>query len=391
MIFFVYKLVLLYKSNKKKMATRGDFGTNTDNFNITGNTFITNLTVSGTASFPINSIDSTCISGVDSSIAVQNTLFSGVSDVSYYLPFLASASTNTTTGQILYTDSGISYNPASNHLQCTTITGNLSGTATNTTRINSYAADTINNTIYYPLLVPLSTASTSQIPYSDSGISYNSTTDTLTVANIVGNSTKATTATNITPLSDNSATLSYLTFVNSTTSQQLKINNVTGLLSYTPSSGVLNCVGLTLIGGPITLNTTATGYTASAYAAGTYGTGVGNIGCIVSGALLTGIAYPTYTQASPFTLSSIILPIGVWIINSSIYCTLSGYLHASIGPNNSWNKNVTSFSYTKQSLNITNLHTCVSITSQTTYKLFAYCQTASASALVGNFTAVRIA
>jgi hypothetical protein len=391
MIFLVYKLLRsINKSNKKKMATQGTFGTNTDNFNITGNTNITNLTVSGTASFPINSIDSTCISGDDSYVAVQNTLFSGVSDDSYYLPFLKYASTNTTSGQILYTDSGLSYNPISNHLQCTLITTSLTGTATNTTRINTYTTDNINNTIYYPLLVPLSTASTSQIPYSDSGLSYNSTTDTLIVTNVVGNSTTATTATNITPLSYNSGTLSYLTFVNSTTSQQLKIDDVTGPLSYTPSSGVLNCGGLTLTG-QIKLPTTATGYTASAYATGTFGTGAGNIGCIVSGSLLSSFA-SGFTQASPLTLSSIILPIGVWIINSSMVPTMvnGGYMHLSISPNNSWNRNVTSFCYTRV-LNIINLNTCVSITSETTYKLFAYCNSSAASALVGNFTAVRIA
>jgi hypothetical protein len=378
------------------MATRGDFGTNTDNFNITGNTNITNLTVSGTASFPINSIDSTCISGsIGSSVVstVQNTLFSGVSDDSYYLPFLEYASTNTTSGQILYTDSDISYNPASNNLQCALITGNLSGTATNTTRINSYAADTINNTIYYPLLVPLSTASTSQIPYSDSGLSYNSTTDTLTVTNVVGNSTTATTATNITPLSDNSATLSYLTFVNSTTSQQLKIDDVTGPLSYTPSSGVLNCGRLTLTGGPITLPTTATGYTASAYAAGTFGTGAGNIGCIVSGALGTAIA-STPSQALPYTLSSIILPIGVWIINGSVYANLTGIYSVvlSISTSTTWNKNVSCVGQNvSTNIIMTTLQTCVSITSQTTYRLLAYNTANSASSVIGNFTAVRIA
>jgi hypothetical protein len=382
------------------MATQGNFETNTDNFNITGNTNITNLTVSGTASFPINSIDITCIrsGSIGSSVVstVQNTAFSGVS-AWYYLPFLASAST--TSGQILYTDSGISYNPFSNHLQCTTITGNLDGTATNTTRINSYAADTINNTIYYPLLVPLSTASTSQAPYSDSGIRYNSTTDTLTVTIVVGNSTTATTTTNITPLSDNSGTLSYLTFVNSTTSQQLKIDDVTGPLSYTPSTGVLNCGGLTLTG-PITLPTTATGYTASAYAAGTFGTGAGNIGCIVSGALGSGVANPTYTQLSPLTLSSIILPIGVWIIDASITASLSGNGNCvvlSFSPSTTWNKNMSCVGQmvAGSGVTISNVFTtfqsCVSITSQTTYYLLAYDTLNAATALVGNFTAVRIA
>jgi hypothetical protein len=382
------------------MATQGTFGTNTDNFNITGNTFITNLTVSGTASFPIKSINSTCISGLvggsSSSVAstVQNTLFPvGGQSASYYLPFLASASTNTTTGQILYTDSGLSYNPLSDNLQCDWITATLDGTATNTTHIYTYAADTINNTIYYPLLVSLSTASTSQIPYSDSGLSYNSTTDTLTVTNVVGISTTATTATTITPLSDNSGTLSYLTFVNSTTSQQLKIDNVTGPLSYTPSTGVLNCVGLTTAG-PITLNTTATKYTASAYAAGTYGTGAGNIGCIVSGALGTSVAIST--QALPITLSSIILPIGVWIIHGSVDATQQGnFFWLSISPSTTWNKYVSCYTLEVSAVAPRyirlSLQTSVSITSQTTYNLLAYSPSIVALNVVGNFTAVRIA
>ena len=38
------------------MSSTGTFGINSDNFNISGNTNINNLVVSGTTSFPSNSI-----------------------------------------------------------------------------------------------------------------------------------------------------------------------------------------------------------------------------------------------------------------------------------------------------------------------------------------------
>jgi hypothetical protein len=85
------------------MSSTGTFGINSDNFNISGNTNINNLVVSGTTSFPNNSISRSAINGGTGGL----TLSSDATDVNKYIPFSSSATGNISTAN---TSSNLYYN-----------------------------------------------------------------------------------------------------------------------------------------------------------------------------------------------------------------------------------------------------------------------------------------
>jgi hypothetical protein len=313
--------------------------------------------------------------------------------------FYPSLTSGVSLSESIYQDAGLSYDATSNALTAGSFIGNSTNatTAAYANQVSIIGANSTATVQYIPFLNN-SNLGTTNNQLRTGPMNYVSNTDTLTVTNIVGNSATATTATactgnsatattatNITPLSDNSGTLAYLTFANSTTSQQLKIDDVTGPLSYTPSTGVLNCGGLTTSGGGITLPTTATGYTASAYAAGTYGTSAGKIGSIVSGTMASSIV-PAGT-----TVSTIVLSVGVWTIFGSMYCSASdgSFPYVSISKTTALNNNVLTLGYNNGAITTCSVSTCVSLVSSTNYYLIA--QKCTGVSVVGQFQAIRIA
>jgi hypothetical protein len=146
--------------------------------------------------------------------------------------------TLTVNNKIQVTD-GIStttINPAS--ITSATFTGSLNGTA-------NFASTTVvtgdnSSTITYPTFV-LGTSG-NQGQKVDTNLTYNAFTNTLTVPNVDGNASTATTATNSTVTADNTGSTFYPTFVSNTGTQGLKID--TGM-SYVPSTDTLTVANVT--------------------------------------------------------------------------------------------------------------------------------------------------
>ena len=116
------------------MSSTGTFGINSDNFNISGNTNINNLVVSGTTSFPSNSISGGAIS---SSVANANNInmIDNAGGNNLYYPCLISSTGTTTTNYPLSTtatatslnaDNGLYYNVLTHTLYATLFSGSIS-------------------------------------------------------------------------------------------------------------------------------------------------------------------------------------------------------------------------------------------------------------------------
>lgn len=109
-----------------------------------------------------------------------------ISSAATYYPTMVSVGTGNPQGQILYTDTGISFDSLTNNLTATTFTGALTGTATNAAGITL----TIDNAYTGVTYIPYSKASSgNQALYSDTGLVYNPNNNQLTATTFNGNAT----------------------------------------------------------------------------------------------------------------------------------------------------------------------------------------------------------
>jgi hypothetical protein len=98
-------------------------------------------------------------------------------NATYYLPFVPLA-TSAPSGQVLGTDAGISYNPSTNALTTTEFIGSLTGSAT---LIDTTAVST--NATYYLPFVPLATSAPSgQVLGTNTGITFNPSSGLLSLS-----------------------------------------------------------------------------------------------------------------------------------------------------------------------------------------------------------------
>ena len=135
---------------------------------------------------------------------------------------------STTGQQAIGVDSGLKCNPSSNTLTTTNVTGN----ASSTTMINT--TNTSTNADFYPTFVGSLTPG-NQVLYSDSGFKYNPFTDTLTVTNLAG-SISSSNQVSTTATSTNADF--YPTFVASSSTGPQAINLDSGL-KYNPFTNTL--------------------------------------------------------------------------------------------------------------------------------------------------------
>mgnify|MGYP001443931251 CR=1 FL=1 len=95
--------------------------------------------------------------------------------------------------QGLESDTGLSYNPSSGVLTTTSVTGNLTGNVTGdvtgTTSLVTVSANNTTNETVYPIFVDGATGS--QGIESDTGLTYNPSTGTLTATTFVGTAGKS--------------------------------------------------------------------------------------------------------------------------------------------------------------------------------------------------------
>ena len=415
------------------MSSTGTFGINSDNFNISGNTNINNLVVSGTTSFPANSISSTSISGGTGGL----TLSSDATDATRYITFSSSATGDISTAN---TSSNLYYNPyktlfyslgygfVANYYQAQSfsatlaignnitsgsinignistmsgtitigsslsnvnIAGTISGTisnatnATNATQIYQNYDNTTTTEVYALLFSPKSASSGNNTVYQGP-IFYTPNTNLIN-AN-VANATTATTSTNANITGNNTqASTFYIPFVNNSNGSGGFPLKTASALSFVPSTGALSCGPLTTTG-TITLPTSATPYNA------TTGTGTNNLGQVISGTIASNVLSTTSA-----TLSTISLNAGVWMIVGSINATIAaaGTIQICINTSNTatLNKNISATGYA-QSLNVSaSVSTILSLTAATATPINLNGNSSvapTASSTVGQFYAVRIA
>ena len=363
------------------MSSVGTVGVNADNFNISGNTNINNLTVSGTTSFPANSIASSAISGGAGGLTLTNNSANTLN----YAPFTTQA-----TGSIsaANTDSSLIYNASTNVLT-TTISGNCSSA---TQIYENY--DGSSATQYSLLFSPSSGLPSNNSIYQGQAL-YNASTNTIN-AN-VSVATTSTTSTNAQITGNNIQNSSfYIPFVNNSNISGSYPLKTSSNLSVNPSTNVLSCGGITTTGN-ITLPTTSTGnYTATPTTfilstASTGGTLSGQIGYIISGAIsqLT-------VSGTLFNISTISIPMGVWLIIATVggkggYGTT--YVNGCISTVSA--TATSTLGYASGQGNNLGIGFCISqvvcITSTTPTPYYFVVQSSTSMNLVGLFQATRIA
>jgi collagen type VII alpha len=145
------------------------------------------------------------VTGVVDTATVASTVTleaTNTANASHFITFTDSATGN----EVIRTDTDLTYNPNTNTLSAVTFSGALSGnastasTATNATNVTLIATNSPVSATYYPVFV---SAATGNEPIrTDTGLSYNPSTNTLTTSTFVGslsgNASTATTAGTVT-------------------------------------------------------------------------------------------------------------------------------------------------------------------------------------------------
>ena len=219
----------------------GAQGLETD-LGLTYNPSVNTLT---TTTFDGNATTATTATNV--SVTANNTTNENV-----YLAF----ADGTSGAQGIETDTNLTYNPATNTLATTTFSGNAT-TATTATNVNVTANNTSNENIYVTFVDGTSGA---QGIETDTNLTYNPATNTLSSTNFSGTATTATNATNVTLTANNTENVSaYLTFADGSSGTQGLETDAN--LTYNPS---VNTLTATTFSGNATTATLASTVTLTA-------------------------------------------------------------------------------------------------------------------------------
>jgi len=162
---------------------------------LTAVTFAGNLTGNVTGNVTGNADTASVATTVE--LTATNT-----ANATHFITFVDAATGN----ENLRTDSTLTFNPNTNTLSTSTFAGNLTGnadtatTATNATNVTLVATNTPVSASYFPVFV--SAATGNEPVRTDTGLTYNPNTNTLTtttfVGNLTGNASTATTAGTVT-------------------------------------------------------------------------------------------------------------------------------------------------------------------------------------------------
>lgn len=206
------------------------------------------------------------------------------------------------------TDAGLTYNASTNTLTATTFVGALSGnattatsatsattatTATGATNININATTSSDTTTSVVLVAAQATGN--QVPFIDSGLTYNASTNALTATTFVGalsgNATTATTADNL----SGSGAISGTTI---TGSSIVRGNTTSGVITASAVVGVASTSGSGVYGDSSSGNGV---YGNSTSGSGLYGNSTNGVGVYGSGATFDFYAAGLGTNYGPFT------------------------------------------------------------------------------------------
>ena len=211
-------------------------------------------TGSGTAKTVAFTDDVQAASGL-ATTATNIHLAAGANNAAHYLAFSLTA---TGAGVALSSDTDLSYNPSANTLTAVTFAGALTGTATTATNIHIAAATT--SATHYLHFSP-NASGVGIATSTDTDLTYNPSTNVLTVGSVSGNVTGnltgnvtgfATTAQNVNVAAATTAATHYITFTPAATGAGLAVSTDTDL-SYNPSTNVLTA---TTFSGALTGNVT---------------------------------------------------------------------------------------------------------------------------------------
>jgi hypothetical protein len=150
---------------------------------------------------------------------------------------------------LLTDDPGLTYQPSTNTLAATTFAGTLNGNATTATTATNATNVAVTNTTTgtgpYYLMFADGTSGNRAARVDSSTLTFNATTNTLTVANLAGNATTATTAaSSSTILANNFAAGTYsIPWMSQTTAGVATRLNGGTSLTYITSTGQLNNTG----------------------------------------------------------------------------------------------------------------------------------------------------
>jgi hypothetical protein len=226
-------------------------------------------TVAFTDDIPVTSGFATTARNVD--------LASGANNASHFLTF---SLTSTGSGVALSSDAQLTYNPSTNVLTATTFSGNLTGTATTAQNVNLAAGANASN---HSVVFSLNSTGSGVALSSDAGLQYNPATNVLTAdvfsgnhtgtaftgtnffGTFVGNSSTATTASNVNVVAATTAASHFITFSPASSGSGLATSADTDL-TYNPATNVLSA-------SVFTGNFTGTAVTATNF----YGTLTGNV------------------------------------------------------------------------------------------------------------------
>jgi hypothetical protein len=184
-----------------------------------------------------NTITANTFNGVLSGTATNATNVGITSDNTsgtYYLPFVKTSGSGNKPLYIDDTTTPLSFNPSTGALTASTFVGNLTGNADTATSVG-VGVNSTNNQFYIPFT---STNTSGFKALQTNNLQYNPSTNILTTTL---NGT-ATTATNVTTISDNTSGTYYIPFSKTTaqTSTALYLDDTTTPLTYNPSTSTLS-------------------------------------------------------------------------------------------------------------------------------------------------------
>jgi hypothetical protein len=217
---------------------------------------VTNLTVT-------NNINANITGNASSADQVKTQTNS--TNVDFY-PTFVDADNVSATNESLYTDAGITYNPSSNLLTVSslsvtnTINANISGNSASADQIKTVTNNT--NASFYPTFVDANNLSeTNESLYTDAGVTYNPSTNTLTATSLsvintanasISGTAAVATATTITNDTSTNATM-YPTWVSASAGNLSQTVTSTKLV-FNPSTGYFGCNGIQFNGDTSAVN-----------------------------------------------------------------------------------------------------------------------------------------
>jgi hypothetical protein len=213
---------------------------------------------------------------------------------------------NATTGNLSpRTDTALTYNPSTNTLTAVTFTGNLIGNANSASAASQITLTADNSTNATNYLVFANATTGNAGPKTDTGLTYNPSTNTLTATTFSGNATSSSVASTVTLTADNSTNaVNYLLFANATTGN-LSPRTDTGI-TYNPSTNTLTAGQFVGEGNFTTLNASSTvggaGITSRFASPGPIGSTTASTGAFTTlsaSSTVSGTGFSTYLASPP--------------------------------------------------------------------------------------------